>query len=1662
MVRLPPSPRTRFGSFGSAGGNWSSPRTSLGSVGSGNSAGTGRSRSVPRFRLDGGDTDNADGVDGVDDVYGAAVGRQRSSLRPRSHQSPTLPTSGHVRSMRSSWERGGRGGPGGPPGSNNTNGYSDGIFRSKNRLGGGRNGRDGMSEASRRTNAENEGNRLGSKPYWAADTAGSKNRNNSNNGTSSSNNGNRDQLRALSTKSDSLVRKWQFPSSPKSFKTTLQPSSSPSISLAGSSLSSSPGVKKPAPPSPSSPSSNPSKGRRSSPLTSIHRIKGVRPSPIKIPSPRQRLMSIPSPRKKLTSMLSPSNRRFVPNKGSPTWLSLQKKRRERSNELEEVANRSDTTQESSPTSIGSGNDFGKATIHGEPLHQRQDPRSSMTDDDSSYGDKGGKLTIEPAKATVAGVPRADSYSDIDHRTTVKDQMATIEPSSSNVSEYRSMRTNSNGNEDGSQNISSKNKIPSLTGSSNKNNNVGGDVGDEKNGEGGESILPSNSNISEISGPSTMTANATPKSTNSSQKRSNPTPPPGQSRGTAAPPKPPMTPPKSLAFSTPTAPVPSMGPYAPRPWTAPPKGRAEPQHSDRPILTAVSSESESSAATKSSACSTLGWRLANSEGDFSVLSDSDRDLPAASAFAALGSLGREARPPREGADRADPRSRYCNIAASSSGESSATSSLIYSLGDTATVKSAASTVKSYEASTTELTDALRHGVPADAQRAGGNPGAEPGGESGSLPESSDDGTDGTSSAGVEGGGDMVDDLVASTLEECRLLLELSPPPTSEGGGFRFNDTADVSAPQIKSSPPRAMDSETPLHSNSKQQDAKERSPNSTAMVVHNQGSGPLLSPQWELPSHSIAHHQRVKLEPKQSQKLLAIEEDPRDENSRSLDSGVNRSQNLLAIKEVSQPRKSRSADGSVNSDSNSRNASYSVNSNSNSKYNGHCNSQVSVTSISSITKFLLSCPACGNEFSEEREECQPLHSFACDHIVCRGCVQARRLRSPTSASIACPACSMAGAFDARRPVVSRAYLSLIRRVREESLAAAPPPHGLVPAQISVPSPKAAAEDHGENASQASSKVSAMSFMTRRSDLPALTVDTGDCTPVVATASDGGRPPRGEDDVDGISKAESTEEEDGSPPARRPDPSSEPPRVPVTPRTPTTPASLAEYMFQQRKEKLARSLDRVNRILERSRLTRGATTRFGALKEEEEAIDGSVREADGPAVSGGGNPGRARKADSGVVEEDSADDSDKKEAASPVSVENLMAKLRVDKKHDEEESLANDKSVKSRLKKDLRVDTGGEGDRDMRQSQGEKDMSCDESSNDGSAVCHPKTELGVDTGEAFLSSLVLRESGTMQRSDLQQPQERKKKHVVSKDTKAGDARLPAIDSINTDPAAENDLADIFRTFDNKPQEGVVDANPPLIEFGTHMIAQSSLSSDSSLAGEKDDTLFLLKPSFDLASTDSKENDGRLAQLRRGKFRDYKIKEGRARSQSSSEKPRRQRSGGRLPQGSKSPQREQCPQFLPSLNYSTLHESDEFSGLFPQNDGDLSPTWGAGRGTTNLVQRMRKPLRTPLASIGGDAFTPFSQSFDESAAVAEKEQGCWDSGFDLDCQRGPTYDFCAPSCSMSENDDDEPLNGPSKAGRVERNKGRTLVTHRTRGFHKKLLNRFRGIKKGRKSTL
>ena len=244
---------------------------------------------------------------------------------------------------------------------------------------------------------------------------------------------------------------------------------------------------------------------------------------------------------------------------------------------------------------------------------------------------------------------------------------------------------------------------------------------------------------------------------------------------------------------------------------------------------------------------------------------------------------------------------------------------------------------------------------------------------------------------------------------------------------------------------------------------------------------------------------------------------------------------------------------------------------------------------------------------------------------------------------------------------------------------------------------------------------------------------------------------------------------------------------------------------------------------------------------------------------------------------ADDDFQLQVATTCEVSRLMTQLRNDKEaslqviaesdssvEDEkaQQSPANNTtsiSAKSRLKKELRVDTGesllarDKVTRDaMQQPQlSEKDEGVDDGGEgDDSVVGRGKAELRVETSKALSPSVLLGDRNAT-RLDVDEVvrqirEEAADSSVASKGNIVGDIiSSPAIDSANVSSANKqrpkaDSFMDIFRTFDGyKSQDATANnGTPSLIEFGfgTNMLAPSN-SNDSSLTGDKDDTSFLL---------------------------------------------------------------------------------------------------------------------------------------------------------------------------------------------------------------------------------
>ena len=632
-------------------------------------------------------------------------------------------------------------------------------------------------------------------------------------------------------------------------------------------------------------------------------------------------------------------------------------------------------------------------------------------------------------------------------------------------------------------------------------------------------------------------------------------------------------------------------------------------------------------------------------------------------------------------------------------------------------------------------------------------------------------------------------------------------------------------------------------------------------------------------------------------------------------------------------------------------------------------------------------------------------------------------------IACPECNASNAFDTNRPIVSRAYLSLVTKMKMEVLShsvqssvknktKAPNQYdtsqaqqkATVPSQICVPSPKhtvsvfnkvpvehnhneeeqqmptveSSEELHGENVSLGTSSASVVSKKStssrvslssshRHQALPTLVVDTS-TTPatlnvIVRTAST-----ENDDDVeDEVEKKMPTN------------------NMPIE-IEPTTPVSRAEYRFLQRKAKLAQSLEKVNRILERSKASKNNSQQGFEEVVQQHRHEKFLMHHNMVLKE---------------VENEDDEDADESEQVRPTS-----------KAVEEVNDAGQQKpSFMSRRKMDLRVDTGGSSP-SLQAVRANKDT---------------KDDLGKGGKEVRTADEMNNKTSTVQ--------------------------------LNAEEAFQNN--GIFRntTGDND------DSAPELIEFGTHFINQSS-SNDSSLT-DMNDTLFLLggnsrrgrqSLSPAAASVQSSNSWIRNSPFKKNNFVKSSGGAGSLLQPSSSMDYPQQQPPSR------------CPQFLPSLNYSTMHESDEFVGLVTwsgEKNESPSPIWGTGsRSVSTINNNGTKGTLSKKAKKSQKAGKFFkqlmSQSFDDTTFprpvvddVVEEEENQENIGGGNNTENqemeGPTYDFSMHSCSMSPSSYDDHNVGQLLFGEGN---GSGLVTHKPRGLHKKLMKSLRrgGLKKKR----
>ncbi|KAL7503133.1 hypothetical protein ACHAXN_001712 [Cyclotella atomus] len=594
------------------------------------------------------------------------------------------------------------------------------------------------------------------------------------------------------------------------------------------------------------------------------------------------------------------------------------------------------------------------------------------------------------------------------------------------------------------------------------------------------------------------------------------------------------------------------------------------------------------------------------------------------------------------------------------------------------------------------------------------------------------------------------------------------------------------------------------------------------------------------------------------------------------------------------------------------------------------SVVSSPANSSVTSVglgsFLKCPCCRKEFTNDisdyyNRDRQPLHSFACDHIVCYMCVFAS---SPSIHMVACPKCGEDKAFDKTKPVVSRSYCNLVKSIeilnsgKKKSAekigrSGGEKPKevksdGAVPLQIRL-SPKknsAAKREVAPKADVASTAQHDDTYQQQRS--------------------------RGNARVSFSSMSEITAN-----------------TTSIYPEEPDTPVSRAEFRFMQRKEKLAQSLEKVNRLLEQSKMNRDEL----ALKSIDEDLS-EKKSAEDVSLDNG------RAADSAL-------DNETEEI---IDTEPNVMKRR--SKDDQEQETLNE-SV--RVDGDV-VDSAG-FERPTIDTLWTDEALCLSQPQGLSAQKRTKPELRVDTGNYTPTPL----------------QRRKQLYLDLKDESTISSVSESQGRSNTiSYKVESSVGDIFRGNPTSPQ----------MNFGA--LENRISSSDSSMTDRDSDNRFLLGNSMASKSGGS----SLLKEKKYGLHRPSPLKESKAMS---SEKQRNDE--------------HRCPQFLPSLNYSTMQDSDESVGLVREKDGKQRHAVGSGRISysrsvtpSKLFMKHSRNYNSVRRSIGK------AESFDESSLVRNQNQ---------------PYEFTQHSCSFS----------PSS-----RSLRGALVTHKPR-LHKRIIKklRFRG---------
>ena len=591
---------------------------------------------------------------------------------------------------------------------------------------------------------------------------------------------------------------------------------------------------------------------------------------------------------------------------------------------------------------------------------------------------------------------------------------------------------------------------------------------------------------------------------------------------------------------------------------------------------------------------------------------------------------------------------------------------------------------------------------------------------------------------------------------------------------------------------------------------------------------------------------------------------------------------------------------------------------------------------------LQCPCCHNEFtndtsSETNKNRQPLHSFACDHIVCYECV----FLADGDAMVTCPECGEARAFDKTRPVVSRSYCMLVRSIEIMN-------SGTKGAQR-VRRLSRNDEDYGRGESGSKGRDSPVPLQIE------LFLPTRNEVSLVHESPKEGMGSK----TDERNQINEPEPEDVST------------FTAPYPDEPDTPVSRAEFRFLQRKEKLAQSLEKVNRLLERSKMNKDGVSMKKIGDDVPERVEDSEELLEGGALN-------------------------------PMSLNNIHVEEAEESVCEEEPEVMPDEERDSADEEIGDVALNSAGNSDNVVTRGFQKPTIDTLYTDEGldwtlprqeqiARKKVKPELRVDTGN--YTPLPCRTNPYL---DL-------------KDEPTASYESPSkLTEVSGEDKTGTPVTEIFRT---SPM------SPPAV-FGT----LGNSSHDSSLTDN--DSRCLLGGNASTTSGLSSFKEKRYG-LHKSPLKDSKAV--LAEKQRSAEEPR-------------------CPQFLPSLAYSTMQESDEMVGLVREKERRAAVSRKLHYNTPNkLFAKQWKNARGTRLSFGK------IESYDAGSLggyySAANRIGKMDSYASDEDDRGPlagqTYDFVQHSCSFSPSTDSMSLRG-------------ALITHKPK-FHKKVLSKlaFKGRK-------